>query len=146
MHFNCVQLFSRKKQTKKNTFWRPRTYFCLKSSGQRCEGWAASIFYILHGKLKLHQCMFSKLVLKVEVKSPLDLVPTGKPLIRLTCRYREYLLNLYCLGDIHTACSRWPHRRMHSEGTAYPSHTFKVLCRSSHVHRWEWCHLGPSHS
>lgn len=44
--------------------------------------------------------MFSKLVLKVEVKSPLDLVPTGKPLIRLTCRYREYLLNLYCLGDI----------------------------------------------
>lgn len=32
--------------------------------------------------------------LKVVVNPVLPLVPTGKPIIRLTCRYCEYLLNI----------------------------------------------------
>lgn len=51
-----------------------------------------------------------------------------KPVIELTCRYSEYLLNLHSLRYIHTACSLWCPRRMCSEGTAYLCCSIKAPC------------------
>ena len=46
------------------------------------------------------------LSLKVVVNFNLLFVPIGKPIIRLTYRYCEYLLNMHCLGEIYCICTQ----------------------------------------